>query len=213
MKKLLGIVVLFLSLASCSENQNNKATSAIENCANDKFLKAGADPEFNVNKDLKKIFTEDKEIKKFNSQTKENNKLENKAKEDLYKFIEENFKNPKSLENKIYRIAVEFAYSDKFIAIFKRILTIKSEPLDTKLYSNTKFELRKKLSNYTSDFAKYKKAAYKSRLDEHNYKMSKFFKIDLKLRLFEKSFEKKFIRCENLRKKSPIAFDEKWKKN
>ena len=210
MKKLLGIIVLSLFLVSCSENQKNKATTAIENCANDDFLKASVGPKFRSNEDLEKTFVEDNKFLKLSSQTRENSKIEKEAKLELYKFIDDNFKYSNKLKNEMYRIATSIAIQNKQISIRHRLLKIRPVPLNSELSTSAEAELRKELSDYVSKFSQHMMTAHKSRMEGWDYNMSKFLKTDLNLKLFERSFERKFIKCERLRNNSTIAFDEKW---
>jgi hypothetical protein len=211
MKKLLGIVVLGLLLASCSENQKDKATTAIENCANDLFLKARVGPRIDSNEDLQNIFFQDKKFLGLYSQSGKDKVAENKAKSKLYNFIENNFKYPKTVKDKMYDLAIGNALMNKKKMIRHSILKMDPESLDPDLSKSANSELRNKLSDYTSKFEEQMNISHKSSIKIWDYKMSKFIETDLSLKLFEKSFERKFIRCESLRKRSQIAFDEKWK--
>ena len=211
MKKLLGIVVLGLLLVSCSENQKDKATTAIENCANDKFLKARVGPKINTNKDLENTFLKDQKYLNLSNQSKKDDEIESRAKFKLYKFIENNFKYPKTVKDKMYDLAIGNALLNKKKMIRHSIFKMDPESLDPDLSKSANSELRNKLSDYTSKFEEQMNISHKSSIKVWDYKMSKFINTDLGLKLFEKSFERKFIKCERLRKVSPIAFDEKWK--
>jgi|TARA_B110000483_G_C17971508_1_gene456036 hypothetical protein len=211
MRKLLGIVVLGMFLVSCSENQKNKVTTAIENCANDEFLKASVGPKFRSNEDLENTFVEDNKFLKLSSQTRKNSKIEKEAKLELYKFIEDNFKYSNKLKKEMYRMATSIAIQNKWTSIRHRLLKIRPLPLNSELSTSAEAELRKELSDYVYKFTQHMMTSHKSRIEEWDYNMSKFLMTDLNLKLFEKSFERKFIKCERLRKNSTISFDEKWK--
>jgi|TARA_R110000851_G_scaffold245635_2_gene398388 hypothetical protein len=205
MKKFTLFFIFFYFIFNIEGNaSNNKTIKALENCANNAFIKSSVGPRMDKNEELKTEFAKDKKYWKLKTQSRIDAEISKKKKLELYKFIEDNFEQAPELKKNLINQLFKKVYSDPTVDINIPSLKFLSNSFGENLGKEDE------LKDRVSGLEYIMKIAHETSILEWDYRRDKFLVTSLNLKLTEKKYEKNFIRCELTRKKAPITFDAKW---
>jgi hypothetical protein len=206
MKKFTLFFIFFYFIFNIEGNAaTNKVIKILEKCADNAFIKSNIGPKIHKTKKLKDEFEKDKKYVSLKTKSRIDAEIEKKNKTELFNFIEKYFKDAKVIQDKLYAQIIRKVYLKEDID-FNKLPQLKSINNNADEYLKEKNELKEKTLVLVSDAQK----SYESSKKEWDYRRDKFLNSIISLKLVEKSYEKKFIKCEITRKKAPITFDAKW---
>jgi len=207
MKKLLAILVLGLLLIGCSK----KPEKIIEKCADKAF------DFFPSSKVRNEKFTKNNKFVKIKKLKKESEKKEDKAEVEFKEFAYKNFNlNADDMKETTNIIVInglnpkKKGYKPKKFPKYIYVDKVK----DQSIYPDKEAretELVNKIEKLFNAYEKTYEIQWRNREAYHELATDLFYKLKLKDKLIDKTYERFFKKCEYLRKQSPLAFDAKWK--